>query len=80
MRAYDGQRSDARPIQRNLDQKKRQLAALRERLAAMKSHETPALRASVESKIAELEKDIAGGAGKKSPGKQAPDGRRPARR
>ena len=58
MRAFDGQRSDRLPIKRNDSDKQAQLQALKARLATMKSHESAALRASVESKIAELEAEL----------------------
>ena len=58
MRAFDGQRSDRLPVKRNFKEKQAQLQALRGRLASMKSHESPALRASVEKKIADLEVEL----------------------
>lgn len=61
MRAFEGQRSDNRPIKRDTKQKRAQLDALKARLDAMKSHESPALRDSVKKKIAELEAELAGG-------------------
>lgn len=60
MRAFEGQRSDNRPIKRDVKQKRAQLEALKARLDAMKSHESPSLRESVKNKIAELEADLAG--------------------
>jgi hypothetical protein len=64
MRAFDGQRSDRMPVKRSESEKKTQLAALRSRLAAMKSHESPALRNSIEQKIAELEGELQNGRGR----------------
>jgi hypothetical protein len=60
MRAFEGQRSDRQPVKRSAREKEAQLQALRARLASMKSHESPALRASIEKKIAELEAEGAG--------------------
>jgi hypothetical protein len=59
MRAFDGQRSDDRPIRRNTKEKRAQLVALKTRLSTMQPHESPALRASLERKIAELEAELA---------------------
>lgn len=59
MRAFAGQMSDNRPIQRNREQKQRQLRELKETLAGMKSHTSPALRASLTGKIAALEAELA---------------------
>ena len=61
MRSFEGQRSDSRPIKRDAKEKRSQLAALRTRLETMKSHESPALRASVERKITELEAELSSG-------------------
>jgi hypothetical protein len=58
MRAFDGQRSDRLPVKRSASDKQAQLQALKARLATMKSHESATLRASVESKIAELEAEL----------------------
>lgn len=58
MRAFAGQMSDNRPIQRSHEQKLRQLRELKETLAGMKSHTSPALRASVMGKIAALEAEL----------------------
>ncbi|MBE9606837.1 hypothetical protein IAI18_18380 [Acetobacteraceae bacterium H6797] len=60
MRAIAGQMSDNRPIQRNREQKQRQLRELKETLAGMKSHTSPSLRASLTSKIAALEAELGG--------------------
>jgi hypothetical protein len=59
MRAYDGQHSDNRPVKRDTEAKRTQLRALRERLGAMRSHESPALRRSIESNIKRLESELA---------------------
>jgi hypothetical protein len=59
MRAFDGQRSDNVPMKRDAAAKRAQLQKLRERLAAMRSHESPALRSSLESSIARLEAELA---------------------
>jgi hypothetical protein len=58
MRAFEGQRSDRRPEKRSATEKAAQLRALKARLAAMKSHESTALRASIEQKISELEAEL----------------------
>lgn len=58
MRAFEGQRSDNRPIKRDAREKRAQLETLKQRLATMKSHESPALRQSMEKKIAELESEL----------------------
>jgi len=60
MRAYQGQRSDNVPIKRDAAAKRAQLQKLRERLAAMRSHESPSLRASIENSIKRLETELAG--------------------
>lgn len=59
MRAFDGQFSGNRPVQRNTEEKRRQLAELKRTLANMKSHAAPTLRASVTAKIAALEAELA---------------------
>ncbi len=61
MRAFEGQRSDSRPTKRNAKEKRAQLELLKGRLAVMKSHESLALRASIERKIAELEAELGPG-------------------
>jgi hypothetical protein len=58
MRAIDGQRSDRLPVKRSGKEKAAQLTALKARLAQMKSHESPALRVSIEQKIAELQAEL----------------------
>jgi hypothetical protein len=55
MRAFEGQKSDNRPVKRNAAEKEAQLNQLKLRLAAMRDYESASLRASVEKKIAELE-------------------------
>ena len=64
MRSFDGQKSDSRPVRRTQAEKGDQLRALKARLAGMKSHESAALRGSIEAKIRELEAEL-GGTGKK---------------
>jgi len=64
MRAFEGQKSDNRPIKRDAREKRAQLDTLKQRLATMKSHESPALRQSMEKKIAELESELGGKAGR----------------
>jgi hypothetical protein len=59
MRSREGQLSDNRPISRSRVEKERQLRELREVLASMKPHATPALRESVRNKIRELEAELA---------------------
>jgi len=60
MRSFEGQRSDSVPVKRNAGEKAAQLQALKARLANMKSHESAALRASIESQIAKLEAELGG--------------------
>src|SRR3546814_18386127 len=64
MRAFEGQRSDNHPIKRDARAKRAQLDTLKARLATMKSHESPALRQSMEKKIAELEAERGGKQGR----------------
>ena len=59
MRAFDGQHSDNQPVKRSLPEKQKQLRDLRETLAAMKPHTSPALRESVRRRIAELQAELA---------------------
>ena len=59
MRSREGQLSDNRPISRTRVEKEKQLRDLKEVLAGMKSHATPALRDSVKTKIKELEAELA---------------------
>lgn len=59
MRSFEGQRSDNKPIQRNLEQKKKQLAELRLALAALKPQASPILRQSMEKRLLDLELEIA---------------------
>lgn len=58
MRAIEGQRSDGQPIKRSPAEKQKLLRELRETLAGMKAHTAPALRQSVQKRIAELEADV----------------------
>jgi hypothetical protein len=59
MRAREGQFSDNRPIRRSQDEKKRLLAELKQTLAGMKPHTSPALRSSLAARIAALEAELA---------------------
>jgi hypothetical protein len=59
MRAFDGQLSGNRPIQRSLDEKKRQLRDLKDALAALKPHAAASLRESLTTKIRALEAELA---------------------
>lgn len=59
MRAMENQFSDRHPIRRTRAEKRRQLGLLKDRLRTMKSYESPALRESIERKIAELEAFLA---------------------
>jgi hypothetical protein len=59
MRAFEGQRSDNARVKRDTVAKRTQLQALRERLRNMRSHESPALRSSIESSIKRLEAELA---------------------
>ncbi|GBQ52483.1 hypothetical protein ACM0P6_10870 [Komagataeibacter sucrofermentans] len=58
MRAFHGQMSDNQPIRRTLAEKQKQLRDLRETLASMKSHTSPALRESVQKRIRQLESEV----------------------
>ena len=58
MRSFDGQRSDRLPVKRTEKEKAAQLTTLKARLAAMKGHESPALRTSIRQKIAEIEAEL----------------------
>ena len=57
-RTHAGQHSDRVPIKRNLDEKKRMLAQLREQQAAMKPWTADTIKASIAKRIAELESEI----------------------
>lgn len=59
MRAFHGQLSDNQPIRRSFAEKQKQLRDLKETLASMKSHTSPALRDSVKKRIAQLEAELA---------------------
>jgi hypothetical protein len=61
MRSFDGQRSDRQPVKRTPAEKEKQLQVLKERLADMKAHESPALRESIRQKIKELEEELGKG-------------------
>jgi len=58
MRSIHGQLSDNQPIRRTLEEKKKQLRTLKETLATMKSHTSPALRESVTKRIVQLEAEL----------------------
>ena len=58
MRAFEGQRSYNQPVRRTLEQKQRQLRELRDALAGLKSHASPALRDSMRQRVAALEKEL----------------------
>lgn len=58
MRAFHGQMSDNQPIRRNQAEKEKQLRDLKETLASMKSHTSPALKESVQRRIKELETEL----------------------
>lgn len=57
-RTHDGQHSDRMPIKRSQDEKRRQLAELKEQQASLKAHASDVLKASIAKRIAELEKDL----------------------
>ena len=59
MRSYEGQFSDNRPLKRTREEKVRLLAELKETLRTLKPHTSPELRASICSRIKELEADLA---------------------
>jgi hypothetical protein len=63
MRAFDGQKTDNKPVQRTDTQKQAQLRELKVRLAGMMLHESPALRGAISTKIRELEAELNGGRG-----------------
>lgn len=58
MRAFEGQRSDNRPVNRSRAEKEKLLRELKDTLAGMKSHTTPSLRQSVQKRIADLEAEL----------------------
>ncbi|RFD18489.1 hypothetical protein DY926_16205 [Komagataeibacter melaceti] len=75
MRAFHGQMSDNQPIRRSLPEKQKQLRDLRETLATMKSHTSPALRESVQKRIRQLESEISAAPALKTDAKRrAPSG------
>ncbi|QEO17406.1 hypothetical protein [Acetobacter vaccinii] len=80
MRSVHGQLSDNQPIRRSLEEKQRQLRDLKETLAAMKAHTSPALRESVRKRITQLEAELAAAPVLKAAGRGgAPRTPRPAR-
>ena len=58
MRSFEGQFSDNRPIRRSPQEKKRLLAELKETLAGIKPHASPALRTTLVARIKELEAEM----------------------
>ncbi|GBR52527.1 hypothetical protein AA106555_0948 [Neokomagataea thailandica NBRC 106555] len=58
MRSFHGQMSDNQPIRRNTAEKEKQLRDLKETLATMKSHTSPALKESIQRRIRELESEL----------------------
>ncbi|MDG6093629.1 hypothetical protein LOC54_00625 [Acetobacter sp. AN02] len=58
MRSIHGQLSDNQPIRRSLAEKQKQLRDLKETLATMKSHTSPALRDSVKKRITQLQAEL----------------------
>lgn len=58
MRAFEGQRSDNRPMTRSRAEKEKLLRELRDTLAGMKSHTSASLRQSVQKRIADLEAEL----------------------
>ncbi|MBU8546738.1 MULTISPECIES: hypothetical protein [Roseomonadaceae] len=59
MRSHEGQFSDNRPIRRSPQEKRRLLAELKETLAGIKPHNSPALRTTLIARIKELEAELA---------------------
>jgi len=59
MRAFEGQFSDNKPIQRNREEKRRLLRELEETLAGMKAHASPSLRESLRTRIQALKAELA---------------------
>lgn len=59
MRSHESQFSDARPIRRTLEEKRRLVTELRETLATMKNHASAITRDAIKARIKELEVDIA---------------------
>jgi hypothetical protein len=59
MRSIEGQRSDRVARKRTPEEKRQQLATMKQRLATMKAHESAALRESLQKAIEELEREVA---------------------
>jgi hypothetical protein len=59
MRSIEGQRSDRVARKRTPEEKRQQLATMKQRLATMKAHESAALRESLLKAIEELEREVA---------------------
>ena len=60
MRSFDGQLSDNQPLKRTVPEKQKQLRELRETLATMKPHTSPALKESIRRRIGELQAELKG--------------------
>jgi hypothetical protein len=60
-RSHDSQFSDRMPIRRSLEEKKRVLIQLRDQQAGLKPWVSTEVKTSLARRIAELEKEIAGG-------------------
>ena len=60
MRAFEGQFSDNKPIQRNKDEKRRLLRELEETFSSLKPHASPSLRESLKTRIQTLKMELAG--------------------
>lgn len=85
MRSFHGQMSDNQPIRRNQAEKEKQLRDLKETIASMKSHTSPALKESIQRRIKELETELKTMAREKAeraanPQAQTDHQRRPPRR
>jgi len=63
MRSREGQFSDARPIQRSRAEKERLLRELKDTLAGLKPHASPAMRTTLQGRIRELEAELAAAKG-----------------
>jgi hypothetical protein len=58
MRSRDGQFSDARPIQRSRAEKEKLLRELKDTLAGLKPHNSPAMRTTLVARIREIEAEL----------------------
>ncbi|HYD99676.1 MAG TPA: hypothetical protein VEH84_09850 [Alphaproteobacteria bacterium] len=79
MRAFDGQRSDSKPVQRTLEEKKRLLARVKEELQALRPTATPTVREGMKARIAQLQEEIARSEAKREARAVADGPRRPPR-